>query len=118
METIGLRGYKENALTPLADYGIYARIFSKYTLEMRYPLVRSKGTLVYALLFGEAGNAFNNLESFKPFSLYRSAGIGLRVFLPYLGMLGIDWGYGFDKTSQSNGKAAGGKFSFSLGQTF
>lgn len=118
VETIGLRGYKENALTPLADYGIYARIFSKYTLEMRYPLVRSKGTLVYALLFGEAGNAFNNLESFKPFSLYRSAGIGLRVFLPYLGMLGIDWGYGFDKTSQSNGKAAGGKFSFSLGQTF
>lgn len=74
--------------------------------------------MVYALAFGEAGNAFQQLSEFKPFSLKRSAGIGLRVYLPYLGMLGIDWGYGFDKTSDSNNKAAGGKFSFSLGQTF
>lgn len=118
VETIGLRGYKTNALTPMADYGVYARIFSKYTVEMRYPLVRTGGTLVYALAFGEAGNAFTSLESFKPFSLYRSAGIGLRVYLPYMGMLGIDWGYGFDKTTDSNGKAAGSRFSFSLGQTF
>ncbi len=118
VETIGLRGYKNNALTPMADYGIYARIFSKYTVEVRYPLVRTAGTLVYALAFGEAGNAFTELKEFKPFSLKRSAGIGLRVFLPYLGMLGIDWGYGFDQTSDSNGKAAGSKFSFSLGQTF
>ncbi len=118
VETIGLRGYKNNALTPAADYGVYARIFSKYTIEMRYPLVRTSGTLVYALAFGEAGNAFQQLSEFKPFSLKRSAGIGLRVYLPYLGMLGIDWGYGFDKTSDSNNKAAGGKFSFSLGQTF
>lgn len=118
VETIGLRGYKNNALTPMADYGVYANIFSKYTVEMRYPLVRTGGTLVYALVFGEAGNAFQKLSEFKPFSLKRAAGIGLRVYLPYLGMLGIDWGYGFDKTSDSNGKAAGGKFSFSLGQTF
>lgn len=118
VETIGMRGYKNNALTPLADYGIYARIFSKYTVEMRYPLVRTGSTLVYALVFGEAGNAFQELADFKPFSLKRAAGIGLRVYLPYLGMLGVDWGYGFDKTSASNGKAAGGKFSFSLGQTF
>lgn len=118
VETIGLRGYKNNALTPSADYGIYASIFSKYTVEMRYPLVRTGGTLVYALAFAEAGNAFQKLSEFKPFSLKRAAGIGLRVYLPYLGMLGIDWGYGFDQTSESNGKAAGGKFSFSLGQTF
>lgn len=118
VETIGLRGYKEDALTPMANYGIYARIFSKYTVEMRYPLVRTAGTLVYALAFAEAGNAFNTLSEFKPFSLKRSAGIGLRVYLPYLGMLGVDWGYGFDKTADSNGKPAGGKFSFSLGQTF
>ncbi len=118
VETIGLRGYEEDALTPMADYGVYARIFSKYTLEMRYPLVRSASTLVYALVFGEAGNAFQTLSEFKPFSLKRSAGIGLRVYLPYLGMLGIDWGYGFDKTSDSNGKAAGGNFSFTIGQTF
>ena len=115
VETIGMRGYKNNALTPLADYGVYASIFSKYTVEVRYPLVRTGGTLVYALAFGEAGNAFQKISEFKPFSLKRAAGIGLRVYLPYLGMLGIDWGYGFDKTSDSNGKAAGSKFSFSLG---
>lgn len=117
-EPIGVRGYKENALTPLADYGYYGTIYSKYTAEVRYPLVRSAQTMVYMLIFGEAANAYNELKDFKPFSLKRSAGVGLRVYLPYLGLMGIDWGYGFDKTSSSNGKAAGGRFGFTLGQTF
>lgn len=115
VETIGLRGYENNALTPLADYGIYASIYSKYVAEVRYPIVRTGSTLVYALVFAEAGNAFNDLKEFKPFNLKRAAGVGFRVYLPYLGMLGIDWGYGFDKVAGSNGKAAGSKVSFSMG---
>lgn len=115
VETIGLRGYGENALTPSADYGVYASIFNKYIVEMRYPIIRTGGTMVYGLIFAEAGNAFTNLSDYKPFSLKRSAGFGLRVYLPFLGMLGVDWGYGFDKTSSTNGKASGGKLSFTMG---
>jgi outer membrane protein insertion porin family len=115
VETIGMRGYETNALTPMADYGVYASIYSKYILEMRYPIVRNASTLVYGLLFAEAGNAFNRLPDFKPFNLKRSAGFGVRIFLPYLGMLGIDWGYGFDKTTGSEGKPSGGRISFSMG---
>lgn len=115
VETIGLRGYDNNVLTPMADYGIYASIFNKYVVELRYPIVHTGGTMVYILAFAEAGNAFTELSDFKPFNLKRSAGIGLRVYLPFLGMLGVDWGYGFDQTASSNGKAAGGKFSFSMG---
>lgn len=115
-ETIGLRGYKNNTLTPYANsYGIYANIFSKYTLELRYPLVRQGSTMVYALVFAEAGNAFVNLEEFKPFNLKRSMGVGLRIFLPVLGMLGVDWGYGFDPVIESPNKPSGPQFHFTMG---
>lgn len=115
VETVGLRGYRNNTLTPYADYGTYASIFSKYTAELRYPIVRSGQTMVYALVFAEAGNAFQRLSDFKPFSLKRAAGVGLRVYLPFLGMLGIDWGYGFDAVSSSNNKPSGAQFHFSMG---
>lgn len=113
VETVGLRGYKNNSLTPYSDYGTYASIFSKYTAELRYPLVRSGQTMVYALVFAEAGNAYQTLQSFKPFNLKRAAGVGLRVYLPFLGMLGIDWGYGFDAVSGT--EPSGAQFHFSMG---
>lgn len=115
VETIGLRGYENNSLTPRSDYGEYASIYSKYILELRYPVVKTGGTLVYALVFAEAGNAFMKLNEFKPFNLKRSAGVGLRVYLPVLGMLGVDWGYGFDAVPNKPGKPSGSQFHFTMG---
>lgn len=115
VETIGLRGYENSSLTPYANYGQHASIYSKYIAEIRYPVIRQGQTMVYALGFLEAGNAFAKLDEYKPYNLKRSAGVGLRIFLPILGMLGIDWGYGFDQTSQSQGKPSGSQFHFSLG---
>ncbi len=117
VETIGLRGYRNMSLTPGSDYGVYANIFSKYTAELRYPLVRNAMTMVYGLVFAEAGNAYTLLSEFKPFDLKRSLGIGMRVYLPYLGMLGIDWGYGFDRVASSGTKPSGAQFHFSMGLT-
>lgn len=115
IETIGLRGYENGSLTPYSNSGIYAAIYSKYTAEIRYPFVREGSTLVYGLAFMEAGNAFANLNEFKPFNLKRSVGIGLRVYLPILGMLGIDWGYGLDKAHSSSQNLSGSQFHFSIG---
>ncbi|MFI3298262.1 MAG: POTRA domain-containing protein [Rikenellaceae bacterium] len=117
VETIGLRGYENEALTPLSDYGVYASVYSKFTAELRYPVIRSGGTMVYGLVFAEAGNAFTSNEQFKPFSLKRSAGVGLRVYLPILGMLGIDWGYGFDPVSTDLTSPSGSQFHFTMGMT-
>ncbi|MDE6145482.1 MAG: BamA/TamA family outer membrane protein, partial [Muribaculaceae bacterium] len=72
---------------------------------------------VYGLAFAEAGNAWNDIKDFNPFALKRSAGVGLRVFLPMVGMLGIDWGYGFDRDIVNN-KIGGSHFHFVLGQEF
>lgn len=115
VETIGLRGYTNGSLTPYSDYGVYASIYSKYTAEMRYPLVRTGGTMVYALVFAEAGNAYMNLKEFKPFELKKSAGVGLRIFLPVLGMLGVDWGYGFDPSNSGQSGPSGAQFHFTMG---
>lgn len=117
-ETIGMRGYANNSLTPGYEYGVYSRIYSKYTLEVRYPIMQQGNTMVYALAFGEAGNAYNTLEEFKPFELKKSLGIGLRLFVPVLGQLGIDWGYGFDPVNNSNDKRSGSQFHFTMGHQF
>lgn len=116
-ETIGLRGYENQSLTPSAGSsgGEYASIFSKYTAEMRFPFVREGATLVYGLAFMEAGNAYVDLKQFNPFSLKRSAGFGVRIFLPVVGMLGIDWGYGFDKPVPTSDKVGGSQFHFTMG---
>ncbi|CDN32153.1 Outer membrane protein assembly factor YaeT precursor [Mucinivorans hirudinis] len=114
-ENIGLRGYENASLTPSSGYGVYASVFSKYTVEMRYPFVREGSTLVYGLAFLEAGNAFEHQRDYKPFNLKRSAGVGVRIFLPVLGMLGIDWGYGFDKASPTQANISGSQFHFSIG---
>lgn len=115
VETVGLRGYSNNSLTPYAGSGIYASIYSKFTAELRYPIVKTGGTLVYGLVFAEAGNAFRTVEEYKPFSLKRAVGVGLRIFLPVLGMLGVDWGYGFDPVPDAPGKPSGSQFHFTMG---
>ena len=121
-EYVGLRGYKNGALTNagssfLAPNSSDASLYSKLTMEVRYPISLAQSATIYALAFLEAGNSWYELKDFEPFNLYRSAGVGLRVFLPMFGLLGIDWGYGFDKVPGRDG-AAGSQIHFVLGQEF
>lgn len=121
-EYIGLRGYENGSLTNagssfLAPNSSDASLYSKLTMEVRYPISLAQSATIYALAFLEAGNSWYELKDFEPFNLYRSAGVGLRVFLPMFGLLGIDWGYGFDKVPGRDG-AAGSQIHFVLGQEF
>ena len=115
-EIIGMRGYANNRLTPnfYIDEDFGGNIFTKYTMELRYPLSLNPTATIYALGFLEAGNDWFGVENFNPFDVYRSAGLGLRIYLPMFGMLGIDWGYGFDDIP---GVSGGNKsqFHFSIG---
>lgn len=116
-ETIGLRGYTNSSLTPPYGTAKVANIYNKYTVEMRYPVMLQPQAAIYLLTFLEAGNAWYEFRSFNPFNVHRSAGVGARVFLPMIGMLGIDWGYGFDKIPHSPNSHKG-QFHFTIGQTF
>jgi outer membrane protein insertion porin family len=117
-EIIGMRGYGNETLTPFyyRDRNSGGTVYCKYTLEMRYPLSLNPSATIYALAFLEAGKAWLYHPEFDPFNVYRSAGVGLRVFLPMFGMLGLDWGYGFDKVPGLPG-ANGGQFHFSINQS-
>jgi outer membrane protein insertion porin family len=117
-EIIGMRGYGNETLTPFyyRDQNVGGTVYCKYTLEMRYPLSLNPSATIYALGFLEAGKAWLYHPGFDPFDLYRSAGFGLRVFLPMFGMLGLDWGYGFDEVPGLPG-ANGGQFHFSINQS-
>ncbi|MBP9978857.1 MAG: outer membrane protein assembly factor BamA, partial [Bacteroidales bacterium] len=95
-DIIGLRGYENNSLTPRKNNGYVGNVYDKFTVELRYPLVLQPQSTIYALLFLEGGNSWSDLKDFNPFQIKRSAGVGVRVLLPIVGMLGIDWGYGFD----------------------
>ena len=110
-ETIALRGYENGSLS----YSGYA--YMRLGAELRYPLMLENSTSIYALSFVEAGNAWDNVSSFNPFSLKRSAGVGVRIFLPMVGMMGIDWAYGFDKINGSMSQS-GSQFHFIIGQEF
>lgn len=110
-ETIGLRGYDNGSLTP---YGYEGYAYDRFTLELRYPFLLGN-TTIYGLGFLEAGNAWNDTKDFNPFNMKRSAGIGVRIFLPMVGLMGIDWAYGFDKVFGTRG---GSQFHFILGQEF
>lgn len=121
-EYIGLRGYQNGSLTNagsnfIAPNAADASLYTKWTMELRYPISLAQSATIYALAFLEAGNSWYKLNEFEPFNLYRSAGVGLRVFLPMFGLLGIDWGYGFDEVPGRPG-AAGAQFHFVLGQEF
>ena len=111
-ETIGLRGYENGALTPSYDVQGYA--YDRFSLELRYPFLLGN-TTIYGLGFVEAGNAWTETSKFNPFDMKRSAGLGVRIFLPMVGMMGIDWAYGFDTVF---GKKGGSQFHFILGQEF
>ena len=119
-EIISLRGYTDYSLTPqkvtpYSQNGVrYAgNVFDKFTVELRYPVILQPQSTIYALAFLEGGNCWSDIREFNPFQIKRSAGVGVRVFLPMIGLLGIDWGYGFDDAS--NG---GSQFHFVLGQQF
>ena len=115
-EIIGMRGYGNQTLTPYfyADENLGGNIFTKYTMELRYPLSLNPTATIYALAFVEAGNDWLGIENFNPFDVYRSAGLGVRIYLPMFGMLGIDWGYGFDDIYGVN-NANKSQFHFSIG---
>ena len=129
-ETIGLRGYDNGALSyssayetmmnggTISSYNSYA--YDRFTLELRYPFMLGN-TTIYGLGFIEGGNAWANAKDFNPFKMKRSAGIGVRIYLPMVGLMGIDWAYGFDNvyTSQYGAQKKGGSnFHFILGQEF
>ena len=115
-EIIGMRGYKNESVTP--GYGNNSmtggNIFSKYTMELRYPLSLNPTATIYAMGFLEAGNCWLGFDSFNPFDVYRSAGVGIRIYLPMFGLLGFDWGYGFDQVPGAS-DASGSQFHFSIG---
>ena len=111
-ETIALRGYDNGAFTPWGKDG-YA--YTRMALELHFPLMLQQTTTIYALGFLEAGNAWTSVSKFNPFELKRSAGAGVRIFLPMVGMMGIDWAYGFDRVE---GYKGGSHFHFILGQEF
>ena len=113
-ETIGLRGYDNGALTP-SGYEGYA--YSRLTAELRYPLMLNGSTNIYALAFVEGGNAWTDVKKFNLFDMKRSAGVGVRIMLPMVGLMGIDWGYGFDKVYGSS-SYGGSQLHFVLGQEF
>ena len=119
-EIISLRGYEDYSLTPRKmtpysqNYESYAgNVYDKFTVELRYPVVLQPQSTIFVLAFLEGGNCWSDIREFTPFQIKRSAGVGVRVFLPMIGLLGIDWGYGFDDSV--NG---GSQFHFVLGQQF
>ncbi len=121
-EVISLRGYENYSLTPYtttaykSDSGAYAgNVYDKFTMELRYPVIMQPSSTIYLLAFLEGGNCWSDIRDFNPFQIYRSAGVGVRVFLPMVGLIGVDWGYGFDGRSQNLG---GSQFHFVIGQQF
>ena len=118
-EIVSLRGYENYSLTPQATAdsatgNYYAgNVYDKFTVELRYPVILQPQSTIYALVFLEGGNCWSDIRSFNPFQIKRSAGVGVRVFLPMIGLLGVDWGYGFD--DPVNGKS---QFHFVIGQQF
>ena len=112
-ETIGLRGYENGSLS------YNANAYSRLSMELRYPFILEPSSTIYGLAFVEAGNAWEDMKDYNPFNLKRSAGIGVRIFLPMIGLMGIDWAYGFDVPNiQTDGKRSGSNFHFIIGQEF
>ena len=117
-ETIGLRGYENGSVSYSPTTGYYAYAYDRFSLELRYPFLLGN-TTIYGLTFVEAGNAWYETKKFNPFSMKRSAGVGVRIFLPMVGLMGIDWAYGFDTVwNGSSYKKGGSQFHFILGQEF
>ncbi|MEQ9285528.1 MAG: POTRA domain-containing protein [Cyclobacteriaceae bacterium] len=123
-EVIGLRGYPNNSIVPNDDSGTPndrsddirgGTIFNKYVMELRYPVSLNPSATIYVLAFAEAGNNWNKFSDFNPNVLKKSVGFGARIFMPAFGLLGLDWGYGYDD-DPSTGQRSGAQFHFSIGQ--
>ena len=119
-EVVSLRGYENYSLTPYMPsaynsngYAYAGNVYDKFTVELRYPVILQPSSTIYALLFAEGGNCWADIKNFNPFQIKRSAGVGVRIFLPMVGLLGVDWGYGFDGPSGSKSQ-----FHFVIGQQF
>lgn len=116
VDVIRLRGYDDSALNPTTGTG-YSRVYNKYTVELRYPIMMKPSSTIYGLVFAEGGNGFNSWKEFSPFKIKRSAGVGVRLYLPVVGMMGIDWGWGFDPPAGGT-KRSGSQIHFMIGQQF
>ncbi|MBX2840386.1 MAG: outer membrane protein assembly factor BamA [Flammeovirgaceae bacterium] len=116
-DIIGLRGYENNSILPTESNGTGGVVYSKYVFELRYPVSLNPSATIYLLSFVEGGNNWGDYTSFNPFDMYRSAGFGARVFMPAFGLLGVDWGYGFDPIPGRPGQN-GAQFHFTIGQQF
>lgn len=118
-EIIGMRGYDDAFLSPYMDgTSIGASIYNKFTAEIRYPITLNPSATVYVLAFLEAGKGWIDKRQYNPFDLYKSAGLGVRVYLPMFGLLGFDWGYGFDEVpGRTNGKPSGSQLHISINQS-
>jgi len=125
-ETVAMRGYENGSLTPRVVNGEVVpglqgnksgNVYTKMTLELRYPISLNPSATIFVLGFLEAGDAWYSIKDFSPFEAKRSAGVGLRAFLPMFGLLGVDWGYGFDEAYEGAG-VSGSQFHFTIGQQF
>ncbi|WP_224999765.1 outer membrane protein assembly factor [Cesiribacter sp. SM1] len=116
-DIIGLRGYENNSIMPTNAQGtrIGGIIYNKFALQLRYPISLQPSATIYIQAFAEAGNNWGSYAEYNPFKLYRSAGIGARIFMPAFGLIGVDWGYGFDQVP-GNAGASGPQFHFTIGQ--
>ena len=112
-----MRGYQSGSLTPYDPQTgrNMGYVYSKFTMELRYPISLEQNATIWALAFIEAGNCYADIKDYNPFDLKRSAGVGVRIFLPMFGLMGIDWGYGFDPINGST-QYGGSQFHFILGQ--
>jgi outer membrane protein insertion porin family len=118
-EVIQLRGYPNNSLSPINEDGeqVGATVYNKFSVELRYPITLNQSASIYALSFIEAGASYNDFKDYNPFNMQRSAGVGLRVFMPAFGLLGIDFAHGFDPIPGETVKS-GWQTHFIIGQQF
>lgn len=108
-EVVPLRGYQNNSIGASTKGG--GAVFDRFTLELRQPIIESNTATIWLAGFVEGGNCWSDISEFQPFKMYNAAGIGVRLFMPMFGLIGVDWGYGFD------GASGGSQFHFSIGQS-
>ncbi|MFM2442312.1 MAG: hypothetical protein RL449_954 [Bacteroidota bacterium] len=115
-DIVGLRGYKDRVIGPSGSYGNGGVAYNKFVMEVRYPVSLNPSATIFILGFAEGGNNFSSLTEYSPFNLYKSAGFGARIFMPAFGMIGIDYGMGFDKPRPGDTDFGRQAFTFSIGQ--
>ena len=115
-DIVGLRGYKDRVIGPSGTYGNGGVAYNKFVMELRYPVSLNPSATIFVLGFAEGGNNFSSLSDYNPFKLYKAAGFGARIFMPAFGMIGIDYGFAFDKPRPGDADFGRQAFTFSIGQ--